>query len=165
MNTPRQEWAKYAIWLEFIEVTVILFFILIPQVNLDSQTAITWVVAPLTSQVVTVAIMFCTSRVSLQPESRLALLVHIWFGLSAILVSITLTALSWKGILPVSGFVQVLIFIPTSITGFRPQEHQKPQQPLKQTVNSNSPASGAKGLLLASCPPSDSTQSLCSSLC
>jgi hypothetical protein len=125
LQTGRKNWAFYAAVLTCAEVTTIVVFMAVPQITTPSLTAIAWVVAPLTTQVVLAAAMICTFRCSQNVDSRGVLLVFVSFGSATIAVSAALTVLSCAGILPKWGFVQSINFIPHAVSGFRPAEKQR----------------------------------------
>jgi hypothetical protein len=148
-------WAMYAVAFECIEVIIVVALIFIPQVTVHSEIAC--VVPPLTSQVITIAILYRASR-GIQGHStpRRTAVHHIWAGLAVIIISMVLAVLSASGKYPSLGFFQGILYMESSVMGLRPAEQER--------LNRGH-ANGHPGIPLTSHTPPDSTSSLNDDIC
>ncbi|SPJ83506.1 uncharacterized protein FTOL_10090 [Fusarium torulosum] len=148
-------WAMYAVAFECIEVIIVVALIFVPQVTVHSEIAC--VVPPLTSQVITIAILYRASR-GIQGHStpRRTAVHHIWAGLAVIIISMVLAVLSASGKYPSLGFFQGILYMESSVMGLRPAEQERLNRGL---------ANRHPGIPLTSHTPPDSTSSLHDNIC
>ncbi|KAH7186353.1 hypothetical protein DER44DRAFT_859197 [Fusarium oxysporum] len=148
-------WAMCAVAFECIEVIIVVALIFVPQVKVHSEIAC--VLPPLTSQVVTIAIMYRTScGIQRHGIPRRTAVHHIWAGLAVIIISMVLAGLSASGKYPSLGFLQGILFMESSVMGLRPAEQKRRNRGL---------ANGHLGIPLTSHTPPDSTSSLNDDIC
>ncbi|KAI8401393.1 hypothetical protein FOFC_18262 [Fusarium oxysporum] len=148
-------WVMCAVAFECIEVIIVVALIFVPQVKVHSEFAC--ILPPLTSQVVTIAIMYRTSC-GIQRHSipRRTAVHHFWAGLAVIIISMVLAGLSASRKYPSLGFLQGILFMESSVMGLRPAEQKRRNWGL---------ANGHLGIPLTSHTPPDSTSSLSDDIC
>ncbi|QKD57635.2 uncharacterized protein FOBCDRAFT_139536 [Fusarium oxysporum Fo47] len=147
-------WVMCAVAFECIEVIIVVALIFVPQVKVHSEFAC--ILPPLTSQVVTIAIMYRTCGIQRHSIPRRTAVHHFWAGLAVIIISMVLAGLSASRKYPSLGFLQGILFMESSVMGLRPAEQKRRNWGL---------ANGHLGIPLTSHTPPDSTSSLSDDIC
>ncbi|OBS20575.1 hypothetical protein FPOA_06932 [Fusarium poae] len=156
--------AIYVAALECIEVIIVVILIFIPQITVLSEIAC--IISPLTSQVMTMAVMYHASRgIGEHSTPKRTVIHHLWIGLAITVISMIVAVLSTNERYPRLVFIQGILYTTSSIMGFRPAERadRQPDIPLASIASPNSTSSLTPGI----CRPSSSyaRNSSRSSLC
>ncbi|KAH7191091.1 hypothetical protein DER44DRAFT_844494 [Fusarium oxysporum] len=146
--------AIYVAALECIEVIIVVILIFIPRITVPSE--ITCIMSPLTSQIMTMAIMYRASRgVGEGSTPRRTVIHHFWIGLAITIISMFVAVLSTNEKYPRLVFIQGILYTTNSIMGFRPSERERlslghagrqPDIPLASNASPNSTSSLTPGI-------------------
>lgn len=121
-------WATYVVIVECIEVVVIVTLIILPQIRVYIEIA--YIVTPFTSQVTTMGIMYYASLGIRGQRAPKRIVVHyVWVGLAVIIISTVVAVLSATGVYQSLALIHGLLYMESSIMGFRSAEQERLNPP------------------------------------